>query len=319
MPDDQPIHPHDPWADYYDCVYKLTFGERYQQFTDRTLGVIQELAAPPARIIEFGAGTGRLAIPLAQLGSRVTAVEASASMCDVLRAKAQAGVEGAVVRPCAACRSRSVPEAKQGRVELEIFNQTICERLPVDGFDLGTCVFTVLNYLVDEPRLRQFAAVAVGAIRPGGRLLVSFVEDMRPMQRCLNDRQKEGKSPDGRCSLERNVNIRHVGGRLFEYHEAFRLNEDGQQRHGLEKPFPPFLLREWSQAEIIEAFEAAGFSKEADLSSRFSETGEAYLLFRRSPDKPDPWTVPPDWEGPFPPPKTTRIILDLKPGTEGDV
>ncbi len=313
MPDDQP---HDPWADNYDCVYKLTFGECYQQFTDRTLRVIQERAGPPpARIIEFGAGTGRLAIPLAQLGYQVTAVEASASMCRVLRAKAQAGVEGAVAKPCAACQSRSVPEAQQRRVKLEILNQTICERLLVDGLDFGTCVFTVLNYLVDEARLRQFAAVAVGAIRPGGRLLVSFVEDMKPMQGFFNSSPKMGTSQDGRCSVERNVKIHHIGGRLFEYEEASRFTRD-ELPSEYEDRFP---LREWSRAEIMATLKAEGFRLEADLRDKFAATGEAYLVFQRSPGSPSPWAVPPGWEEPFPPPKTTRIILDLGQDREGNV
>ena len=70
---------HDSWADDYDCAYKLQYQEgcRYQQFTDQTLDVIRQLEAPPARIVDFGAGTGRLAIPLARMGYRVTAVEAS--------------------------------------------------------------------------------------------------------------------------------------------------------------------------------------------------------------------------------------------------
>ena len=62
---------HDSWADYYDCAYKLTYGRVYEDFTNKTLDVIRDLASPPARIVEFGAGTGRLAIPQAQKVRRI--------------------------------------------------------------------------------------------------------------------------------------------------------------------------------------------------------------------------------------------------------
>ena len=105
--ENEPTNAHDSWADYYDCVYKLTH-EVYQQFTDQTLRVIRQLAAPPARVVDFGAGTGRLAIPLARAGYTIAAVEASAQMCRVLRAKAAAGVEGAVINHCTSCETNPV-------------------------------------------------------------------------------------------------------------------------------------------------------------------------------------------------------------------
>lgn len=275
------INAHDSWADYYDCVYKLTYGEVYQTFTAQTLGVIGQLMAAPAWIVDFGAGTGRLAIPLAQLGHRVAAVEASVEMCRVLRAKAAAGVEGAVVTPCVVCHRSSVPAVQQHPVEVTLWNQSICTRLPDSGFDLGLCVFTVLNYLVEEMEIRQFASVAASSIRPGGKLLVSFVTDMAPMMRLFNGHPQSGESPDGRCSAVRNINIRPLQDDLYEYTEKSELTRHGNTIRYADR----FRLRYWLRGQIMAAIEVAGFRMEDDLANTFLDTGETYLLFRRNPAK----------------------------------
>ncbi len=46
-----------------------------------------------ARVAELGAGTGHLALPLARLGARVSAVEPARAMLEALRARAAPGVE----------------------------------------------------------------------------------------------------------------------------------------------------------------------------------------------------------------------------------
>jgi SAM-dependent methyltransferase len=224
--ENKPMNAHDSWADYYDCVYKLTHGEVYQRFTDQTLRVIRHLAAPPARVVDFGAGTGRLAIPLARAGYTVTAVETSAKMCRVLMAKAAAGVEGAVINHCASCWTNPIATAQQAGVKVALVNQTICRPVKKSAFDLGVCVFTVLNYLLDDLDLRQFACAAMRAIRADGKLLVSFVEDMRPMQQSLNG-QHTDESWDRECSVVRNINVLQLEGTLYEYHEKSKLTKHG--------------------------------------------------------------------------------------------
>ena len=272
------MNPHDSWADYYDCVYKLTYGEAYQTFTDRTLRVIGQLQPTPARVVEFGAGTGRLAIPLAQMGYQVTAVDGSAGMCRVLKAKAAAGVEGAIAAPCVVCQQSSVPVEQRRTVEVAVCHQSICEPLLDSRFDLGLCVFTVLNYLVEEDDLRRLATVAASAVRPGGKLLVSFVANMAPMMDVFNAGPKTGQSPDGRCSAVRNIRINPLQEARYEYHEESALTKDGATVSYSDI----FRLREWSREQIVATIEAAGFRKEDDLSDKIPRSGEVYLLFSRN-------------------------------------
>ena len=79
--------PHSSWAEVYDLVYEQSFGELYSQLTAATLEVVSRFAQPPAKIVDFGAGTGRLAIPLTEMGFVVTAVEPCLEMLDQLKAK----------------------------------------------------------------------------------------------------------------------------------------------------------------------------------------------------------------------------------------
>ena len=69
------IGPHASWAGIYDLVYEESFGQFYEALTDTTIDQIKKTVHPPASIVDFGAGTGRLSIPLATSGYMITAVE----------------------------------------------------------------------------------------------------------------------------------------------------------------------------------------------------------------------------------------------------
>jgi len=72
--------PHASWADVYDLAYEHSFGEFYARLTDKTIEWVAERVRPPAAIVDFGAGAGRLSVPLAAMGFDVTAVDPCAAM-----------------------------------------------------------------------------------------------------------------------------------------------------------------------------------------------------------------------------------------------
>jgi SAM-dependent methyltransferase len=119
---------HDAWAEVYDLVYAEEFGALLEGLTDRTLELVCILAKPPAAVVEFGAGTGRLAIPLASVGYRVVAVEPSAAMLGRLAGKPGGDAVRRVV----------------GRVQDYAGDMR---------FDLALCVFGVLSYLTTRAQL----------------------------------------------------------------------------------------------------------------------------------------------------------------------
>ena len=81
--------PHESWAEVYDIAYEEAFGKFYTDLSKRTIEIITNNFSKDTKIIDYGAGTGRLAIPLAKLGFDVTAVEPSASMIKKLLEKSE--------------------------------------------------------------------------------------------------------------------------------------------------------------------------------------------------------------------------------------
>jgi SAM-dependent methyltransferase len=72
------------YGDRYAAVYDELFANRDD--VCRVSTVLHDLAGD-GDVVEFGVGTGRLAIPLAQRGHRVYGVDNSQAMLDVLKAK----------------------------------------------------------------------------------------------------------------------------------------------------------------------------------------------------------------------------------------
>ncbi|MDZ7778491.1 MAG: class I SAM-dependent methyltransferase [Gemmatimonadota bacterium] len=235
--------PHDVWARHYDRVLERTFGRDYETFTERTLTEIRARCRPPARIVDFGAGTGRLAVPLARDGYRVTAVDPSPAMLAVLDEK-----RGGLPIECVAAGA----ETYRGAGE----------------HDLALCVFSVFSYLLDERELRGAADAMAGAVRPGGLLLVSvpsrsvfesFDVETDDMIRCVEIEPEGDGSP------------------FYRYRERTAVRGRG----GEETYEDAFRLRAWLRAEVIEALRGAGCTLEEDLSAGFVRWGADYLLLRR--------------------------------------
>ncbi|MFC4942498.1 class I SAM-dependent DNA methyltransferase [Pseudonocardia sp. GCM10023141] len=71
----------DRWAADYDTLHEGKVD------ADATVAGLSELAGPGGSVLEYGAGTGRIAIPLAARGHDVVGVEISEAMLVELRAK----------------------------------------------------------------------------------------------------------------------------------------------------------------------------------------------------------------------------------------
>lgn len=236
--------PHEGWADVYDLVLERTFGSELVAFTDTTVGVVRELASPPARVVDFGAGTGRVALPLSELGFRVTAVDPSPAMLGRLARK----------------------EREPGRVARVV--------APVEAFvgagdqDLALCVFSVLGYLVTVPALQAAFRGMASALRPGGAVVVDV-----PGPEVLEGFEVESED------VLRYVDIEPVTGveGLYDYLERTAVRRAGGVRRFEES----FRVRAWKRGEILAAAGAAGLALEAELTHRFEAWGADYLLLRR--------------------------------------
>jgi len=137
----------------WDYLHDSTLARRYDEslagtpLLDLDRRFVERHCPTPARVIDLGCGTGRVAIPLAQLGYRVTAVDLSEEMLRVAGEKAAA----AGVR---------LDRIRANVVELDGLR---------DGpFDTALCMFATLGMVAGAEARRRVVANAYRVLRPGG-------------------------------------------------------------------------------------------------------------------------------------------------------
>lgn len=230
--------PHASWAHCYDFAYENSYGHIYQRLTDLTIDSIQELQQPPCSLVDFGAGTGRLSIPLAQAGYVVTAVEPCQEMVDILAAK---GVAAGV-------QIRTHVERMQD------FNGQ-------GKFDIALCVFTVVLYLPDEVSLRQALANLAQSLKKGGHLLIDI-----PTRNAFQSRELNTDV------LKRTVTVAQIdGGDTYSYIESSRCRINGEWTEYIDE----FNIRYWQPALILNILHANGVVCRGP-DQRFQGTGSEY-------------------------------------------
>jgi SAM-dependent methyltransferase len=146
--------------------YDTAYPEAFAQAPTVVAALARLAGPPPARILELGIGTGRLALPLAQLGYRVEGVDDSEPM--VARLRAKPGGSGTEI-PVALGSFAAVADLVDG------------------AFDL---VFVAYNTLFELPtqddQVRCFAGVA-RHLSPKGRFVVeAFVPDLTRLEHAVH-------------------------------------------------------------------------------------------------------------------------------------
>jgi SAM-dependent methyltransferase len=142
-----------PWyTDFFDDDYLRIFGPLLpdERSADEVNAVVERLGlAPGARLLDLCCGPGRHAVPLAQLGYRVTGLDRSRR----LLGRAAAGAAG------------------QGR-RLDLVAADM-RRLPFAdaSFDAVVNLFNAFGYLEDEAQDELVLAEVARVLAPGGRFL----------------------------------------------------------------------------------------------------------------------------------------------------
>jgi SAM-dependent methyltransferase len=146
---------HDGWDDYapfYDWENARTFGRRDVQFWRR----IAARAGGP--VLELGAGTGRVSVPLARAGARVIGIDRSGAM--LARARAR------------------VRRERLGR-RLHLIRGDI-RQLPFADQSLSTAIapYGILQSLLSDRDLRRTLAAVARILRPGSTFGLELVADL---------------------------------------------------------------------------------------------------------------------------------------------
>jgi SAM-dependent methyltransferase len=133
-------------AALYDYEYRrrradVTF---YRDFAKR------HFAGAPGRILELGAGSGRVTIPLARDGHTIAAVDQSGAMLDKLRT-----------------RARALPAAAAARVTV-IEGDLRGFQIPKQKFPLAIAAFNVLEHLYTRGEIDACLRSVAAHLTPGG-------------------------------------------------------------------------------------------------------------------------------------------------------
>lgn len=212
----------------------------------------------PARVVDLGCGTGRLALGLAAAGHTVTGVDPAAASLDVARAKAGADevtwVEGT---------ARSLPDA---------------------AFDVAIMTSHVAQFLVDDAEWADALSDLHRTLAPGGRLLF---DTRNPVARGWErwnptDSRHDIRLPDG-TSVTAWTEVTAVKDSTvsFTHHYAF---DDGTVLNS------SATLRFRTEEELRASLDDAGFVVEAIYGGWLrqpvgpSDDGEFLVVARRRPD-----------------------------------
>lgn len=133
---------HDPFQDDAECFVSL----------------IESHGGGQTRVLEIGAGTGRLAAALALAGHHITAVEPSPAMREGMRS-----------------RLRQLPDKVARRVQ--VIEGGAASFNPADGsqpFDMALLAQNVLAHLLTAAEREEALANIATHVRPGGQLLVDI-------------------------------------------------------------------------------------------------------------------------------------------------
>ncbi len=240
MPRD--VIPHDTWAEVYDEVYTRSFGAFYSDLTKVTLEVIDQIAPKHGKIIDFGAGTGRLSIPLAQEGFTVTAVEPSKAMLEQL-------------------------QKKKDDLPIKTIQEKMEDYLGTEENDLALCVFTVILYLLDEESLKKSFQAAYNSLKKDGYLLLDI--PTRYLFQSVHYSDED---------MERKVQIaQQEDERFYSYQEDVTFQKEGKSHHYSDS----FTIRHWEEDTVLNVLEEVGFKIEKDLSTYFLGIGSHYYFFRK--------------------------------------
>jgi SAM-dependent methyltransferase len=186
---------------------------------------------PGARVLDFGCGTGRLAIALVAAGHRVTGVDPASNSLEAARAKPGA--------------------------ELVTWLEGSHEVLPSAAFDLIVMNSHVAQFLITDLEWAQALSQFRQALAPGGRLAFDSRDPSARGWEAWNpvDSREQVSLPDGRM-VEIWIEVVDVTGDNVTFMIHYRFSDSSEEL------LSQNTLRFRSEQELRASLNAAGFEVE---------------------------------------------------------
>lgn len=239
------IQPHDTSAKYYDFVFERRFGSMYNILTQNNLSKIKNIALN-GKILDFGAGTGRISIPLAMDSYEVTAVDCSSEMLEELRRKAQ---------------DRN----------LNIETHLTLTDINTKDFDLAIAIFTVLAYVKTPPQLKAVFELVYSLLKPGGFFLFDLERRAGYDQICRINNGIVYNSAEDYVT----VNFQDNDSNLCNYYEKVKGTLPGGEVFNYTESF---VIKFWTIDEVRLIFNQIGFTE----IQNFAFANADYLILKKS-------------------------------------
>jgi SAM-dependent methyltransferase len=233
------------WSWLYDHIYETDFGDFYREFTMSTVNIIQKYL-DKGTVIDYGAGTGRLSIPLRQLGYSVISVEMKPAMAYILEKKAE---EMGLDIPVHVC---SIEKFQNGTA------------------DMALCLFRVLNQIIDYSQMKRSLEVMTSHLTNGGYLFIDLPNDA-----FFNVGQILRVDES---NYHRMVSIIPIERPLYILDESSSGRKDGVAYEFDEKT----TLRKWRWDEIDLMLEGLGMVILKDEFPEMIATNSKYKMYKKS-------------------------------------
>jgi ubiquinone/menaquinone biosynthesis C-methylase UbiE len=243
----------DRFARYYDDDYR-----DYEADIDAILELASEQSGA---VVELGCGTGRIVLPLAQMGAPVTGIDLSPALLDVARKKlAAAGVSSARL------------------IEGDLRHSL----LPAGAFAFAVCTSNTLMHLITPEDQQRVLEEAYRMLAPGGLLFVDlFNPDLERLFTVAGvlELADRWNTLDGGEVVK--WSVRHVDP-ATQTQETLFMYEEVAADGAVKKTHCPFTLRYVWRNEGELMLRAAGFLVEevwGDFDGSEYESGSEHLIF----------------------------------------
>jgi len=176
------------------------------------------------RVLDLACGRGRIALPLAQRGCRVTGLDLSPRSLELARRGAEAA-----------------------GVELELLHRDMRELDAVEAFDVVLNVFSSFGYFAEQPDDERVVRAVARALVPGGAF---FIDTVNAITLAPRFREREWSELEGGVTLLERRSWDQLRGRM-ETTWTF-VRPDGSRTEAA------FSLRMYTAAELVAMLGAAG-------------------------------------------------------------